>query len=484
MYANHWSRLSPGIVVAALLCLGIAPRPAPGPAPPPRLGVPCVDDAIAVTGDSTIAISHSGATGVEQAFPAGLSVAACSLRTENFASARIELREWDPTLQAPDPDAIALRRVVFSGFIFDEHGLMFEGSHVPRVTFVPPVVVGSVPGVAEPPRANTAVRLFAGADLEAFFTPEGPAELPAAAAVDSGGVRTPLPGPHAVLAHTVCTGDADLAALRVAQSVSRTDVEPFPAPREFAQRFRVPEQVELRWVELAMAGATTPYFDPNAFGFPVIAILDAAEMSAPVPDMPAPLVEALVDLQGFAGSQGFGPVWISHLDFERGGTVTLEPDHDYWIWVREAHTSVFLNRRIHGDEPPDFTAGVGPYFARGDSAGEWIQAVDQVLAFRIVGKPTSSSPPPGSRSSFALSTTPNPARGSVRVDWSGAVGQVRFDVLDARGRRVAEGLGPAAGTWTWSGTDRNGRAVASGVYFLRARDSAGRSSHQRVMIVR
>jgi hypothetical protein len=372
--------------------------------------------------------------------------------------------------------------VVFSGFVLDGPQGQFDGNGLPRIAFVPPVVVGSVPGVAEPPSANTAVRLFAGAGLTAFFTPDGPAELPVAATLSLAGARTPLPGPHAVLAHTVCTGDADLAALRVVQAVSRTDVEPFPAPREFAQKFRVPERVELRWIELAMAGVTTPYFDPNAFGHPVIAILDAADMSAPVPDMPAPLEEAPVDVQAFDGSRGFGPFWVSHLGFD--GTVTLEPDHDYWIWVREAHTSVFLNRRIHGDEPPDFTAGVGPYYARGDSAGEWTQAVDQVLAFRIVGRPVSSSPPPGVRSAFALNTTPNPAPGSVRVDWSGAVGQVRFEVLDARGRRIAEGLGPAAGTWTWSGTDRNGRAVASGVYFLRARDSAGQSSHQRVMIVR
>jgi hypothetical protein len=57
-------------------------------------------------------------------------------------------------------------------------------------------------------------------------------------------------------------------------------------------------------------------------------------------------------------------------------------------------------------------------------------------------------------------------------------------VLDARGRRLAEGSGGAAGAWTWQGTDRDGHAVASGVYFIRARDSAGQASNQRVMIVR
>src|SRR5262249_20604320 len=120
-------------------------------------------------------------------------------------------------------------------------------------------------------------------------------------------------------------------------------------------------------------------------------------------------------------------------------------------------------------------------------------------AFRVVGKPIAPAtptvppvprptpapgPPVPNPSAFALSTTPNPAQGEVRVDWSGAVGPVRFDVLDARGRRVAEGSGGAAGSWTWPGTDRDGRPVASGIYFVRARDSAGQLSAQRVMIVR
>jgi hypothetical protein len=287
-----------------------------------------------------------------------------------------------------------------------------------------------------------------------------------------------------VLEHFVCDGDTALAALRVVQSVSRTDVTPFPSPREFAQRFRVPEQVQLHWVELGLVGITFggTYNDPNARQFPILAIIDGQDLPRPVPGMPPPLVEAPIDFNALLTAQNIGPSWGSHLDFDH--VVTLEPDHDYWIWVREAAISTFKNRRIRGDEPPEFTAGVGPYFCRGDSTGEWTQAADQILSFRIVGRPTAPPPGPPAVASFALSTTPNPARGSVRVDWSGAQGQVRFDVLDVRGRRVSDGVGGAAGSWTWPGTDRDGRAVASGIYFVRARDSAGRLSNQRVMIVR
>ena len=496
-------RAIPGLLVIALLALAAAVpgHDVAGPAPPPQLQPPCSDFASAVSGDSTIAIPAG--TGIEQALPAGMSVAACSLRAiariNTFV--RLTLRDWDPTTLAPDPNAIALRRAFFDGSSL----IWSTGGKLPRVTFVPPVVLTSVPDVAEPPKPQVAMQLVAdysyGQNALGYFTPEGPAGLPAAVKVNADGSREPLPGPHPVLAHAVCAGDSDLGTLRIVQAVSRTDVKPFPSPREFAQRFRVPQQVELRWIELAMAGFISfggTYNDPGVRQSPILAVVDGESMPQPLPDMPPPLVEAPVDLNLLASTAFAGPIWGSHLDFDR--TVTLEPDHDYWIYVREAATSTFMNRRVRGDEPPAFTAGIGPYFCRADSAGEWNQAADQVLAFRIVAHPTAPptppAPPPIARpaspptpsmppaSAFALNTTPNPAPGAVRVDWSGAVGPVRCDVLDARGRRLAEGSGGAAGTWTWQGTDRDGRAVASGVYFIRARDSAGQASNQRVLIVR
>ena len=504
MNARHLSRLFPAVVVTALLCLA-AGEPDPLPAPPPQLQPPCTDFASAVDGDSAAALP--GGTGIEQALPLGMSVAACSLGAvvSLGSGPQIVLRDWDPTTLAPDPNAIALRRA-----FFDPSLLIYgrgTGGKLPRTTFVPPVVNVSVPDVAEPPGPQVAMQLLNAADprwsttITGYFTPEGPAELPAAVKFGTDGARAPLPGPHPVLAHAVCAGDSDLATLRIAQAVSRTDVKPFPMPREFAQRFRVPQQVELRWIELAMAGiifSGGTYNDPGVHQSPILAIVDGESMSTPAPDMPPPLVQAPIDLNTLSSSSFFGPVWGSHLDFDR--TVTLEPDHDYWIYVHEAATSTFLNRRIRGDEPPAFTAAIGPYFCRADSMGDWNRTADQVLAFRIVAHPTAPATPPapppiarparppGPRvppaSSFALNAAPNPAPGAVRVDWSGAVGPVRFEVIDARGRRLADGLGGAAGSWTWAGTDRDGRAVASGVYFLRARDSAGQLSSQRVMIVR
>ena len=495
-------RFAPAVTVAALLCLAAAaPQPqGAGPAPPPQLQPRCDEFASAVAGDSSVLMREQ--TGVEQALPAGMSVAACSLRADQDFSSRptIVLRDWDPTTLAPDPGTIALRRA-----FFDPSNLQWSGGKLPLVRFVPPVVNGSIPGVAEPPKPQIAMQLmnaasWVGTGVKGYFNPDGPAGLPAAARFDADGLREPLPGPHPVLAHAVCGGSDDFASLRVVQSVTRTDVKPFPMPKEFLQKFRVPQETELRWVELALGEVFSPYFETagdgeNFFAFtdiPVLAIVDGNDMPRPTPVVPRPLVEARFDLGAlFSG----GMTWISHLDLDR--TVTLEPGHDYWIYVRNSARTTFLNRRVRGTESRAFAAGIGRYFARPDTAGGWTQAADQILAFRIVGKPIAPPEPPPvprptpapgppvpSPSAFALNTTPNPAPGAVRVEWSGAVGPVRFDVLDARGRRVAEGSGGAAGSWTWPGTGRDGRPVASGVYFVRARDSAGQLSTQRVMIVR
>jgi hypothetical protein len=78
-----------------------------------------------------------------------------------------------------------------------------------------------------------------------------------------------------------------------------------------------------------------------------------------------------------------------------------------------------------------------------------------------------------------LSAAPNPFRGGTTVRFALPAGAwIRVDVHDVAGRRVAT---PAAGFWPpgahavpWDGTDRSGRPVASGMYFLRL--SAGDAS--------
>jgi hypothetical protein len=75
---------------------------------------------------------------------------------------------------------------------------------------------------------------------------------------------------------------------------------------------------------------------------------------------------------------------------------------------------------------------------------------------------------------LSLRNTPNPARGLVRFDMSGAAGPARLDVLDLSGRVIwSHALAPGAGEATWRGErERAGRAT-SGIYFARLRDGHG-----------
>src|SRR5262249_12855610 len=146
----------------------------------------------------------------------------------------IVLREWDPTTLAPDPTALALRRVIFEPTSYSH----WPRGGVPRRAFVPPAATARIAGAAPPPTPPTPIQPEGAVSYPdpflAYFAPNGPSTVPTAVLVDTAGARSPLPGPHPVLAHAVCDG-GEGASLRVAQAVSRADVKPFPSPREFAQ---------------------------------------------------------------------------------------------------------------------------------------------------------------------------------------------------------------------------------------------------------
>src|SRR5262245_52638471 len=177
MNTRSLARAIPGLVVVAVFALAAtAPRPnIVGAAPPPQLHPACDVFASDVPGDSSVGIMNGG---LEQALPPGMTVAACSLGiiSKYGSSGRVYIREWDPTTLAPDPDAIQLRT-----FFFDGSSLQFRGNRVPRVSFVPPVVLASVPGVAEPPKPQIAIQAAGGTWypdttlLRMYFTPDGPA---------------------------------------------------------------------------------------------------------------------------------------------------------------------------------------------------------------------------------------------------------------------------------------------------------------------
>jgi hypothetical protein len=177
---------------------------------------------------------------------------------------------------------------------------------------------------------------------------------------------------------------------------------------------------------------------------------------------------------------------VSHDDFDH--TIDLYPGHDYWLYIRSTLQNRFQKAVLTGNEGPDWTSAIGPYWERDYATGTWSQVTGSVLAFRLIGRPLlealGTPRPSNGGSEFHMRVVPNPGPGVVDAIWSGGVAPVRLELIDARGRRVAMADGGAAGTWHWSGVDARGRPMPAGVYFLNARDSQGGHAVERVVIVR
>src|SRR5262245_4903044 len=470
-------RALPGLAALSLLVLAAA-SPAPRgarPAPPSPAAATCDPFSQTGPGDSFVALFNDA--GIRQPFPAGLPVSACSLRVQgtgwSYANAR--MIEWDPIAMAPDPTTIALR----AAFCDPSDLQAYTVNAVPRLTFVPPIVTQSLAGVAEAPRTTIAVEIktapyFANYPFQGYYAPEGDPAMPTASVFGPAGSHGDIAGSHPVAAHALCAGDEDLATLRVAQSVRRVDAAA-PAPSdELVQRFRVPEPVELRWVELAVneLAVVAPGSSPgDAESRPVppviVGVADASAYSDPPATMPPTLVES--GLTTFFYKQP-GPRWASPLDFDQ--SIVLMPGRDYWLYLRSAAGYQFLSRALDGNESADFTSSIGAFHFRAHATDPWTAIPAQALAFKLVGAPTAplSAPP---RTTFQLRISPNPARESAEVSWSGAVGPVRLEVFDARGRRVATAEGGAAGSWRMAVRGAGAKPLPAGVYFVHARDSEG-----------
>jgi len=86
-----------------------------------------------------------------------------------------------------------------------------------------------------------------------------------------------------------------------------------------------------------------------------------------------------------------------------------------------------------------------------------------------------------------IGPTPFSAQVAIRLATARAQ-QVDLGVYDARGRRIAslsarESLSPGTHEFTWDGRDRDGQAVASGLYFVRAVTSE-RTDVRKIVLTR
>ncbi len=429
---------------------------------------------------------QKGAAVTTVGVPAGAALAQPILATTSFATCSLTVDKtfyqygmfgadvvaWDPTTLAPDPTTVALRStgMSLSGYLYSSI----------KVDIVPPIVASSLSGVADPTRATMALDFMHSSStmVPVWYDPSGAADVPVAYLKPAGGGGyAPLAGTHPVTSHTVCGANTFLQSLAVTQAVSTTNVACDTATTyELAQRFRVPHNCWLEWVELA--------FELHALGGNVgpgsIAILDAEGQSVPPVLLPPGLAGA-----NFSNCDLMNDTWASHYDFDH--VITLEAGHDYWLLVHTRHAYRVYERTLTGSESPDFTSRIGPLYTRPAEGSQWIPVAGRALSFRMVGIPiasTGSGPdphPPGLRVTIA----PNPARGIAAVRWSGATGAVSIEVLDARGRRAATARGGASpsGRWDWQAAPAAGRRSTPGIYFVRVYDGGGRVAVQRLSLL-
>lgn len=469
-------RLLPGLVTALLLIAALA-----APAWRARARSGPETDAVYVPtcslmledGGSDATLSVAASNGVSQPLIATANVAACSLSLYipvfyNFG--RSDVIAWNPASLAPATNIVALRT---RGF--DPSAL--ANSHI-QMPLDPPLVMRNVPGIAEPLGQDLALEYTntGTSSQTANYATSGDPSQPVALTI-SGATRTPIAGPHPVLSHRLCGGDASLQSLYCVQSVVTSNgTIGGTTLYEVIQRFRVPVATTLRWVEFA----TTPGPSDGFFNWGVIEILDGAGQSVPPTTLPGALVQNVFTPAG-------GTVWQSHYDFDY--TITLQPEHDYWLLLRTSGDYTLETHARSASESPYFQQRIGPFFSRNAAGDAWTPVANTALNFRIIGAPLSAvgvEAPAPTHAPLRLTIAPSPARGPVAITWPGASGALRFEVLDARGRRVASGEAGASagGRWIWNGADAAGNAAPAGVYFVRARDGAGRTAAERVVRVR
>ncbi len=176
-----------------------------------------------------------------------------------------------------------------------------------------------------------------------------------------------------------------------------------------------------------------------------------------------------------------GNDWVQALsvDGKAARTLRLAPNKVDTAWVQippelylKDRKVVFSLKKVKGDYVTSIGLGLYYYDHKKRGKGGGPQAGEPVaLPVREV---------------FAV--YPNPAKGQAQIEYSlRAPGQVDLSVYDLTGRLVKKVVDASqvAGVYkaTWDGRDLGGRAVSSGVYFLKL-TSPGKAKTARVVLVR
>jgi len=190
---------------------------------------------------------------------------------------------------------------------------------------------------------------------------------------------------------------------------------------------------------------------------------------------------------------GVGPgslLWRETIRFDFPAGATAIGASSDWTG---SHTTLTVYRTdgsaiasVSGDEG-DFMGIAEPDIAY----ALWVWDYDESVAGFSLDNVTFSTPAtgvPGHAGAPAFAVHPNPFETQTEVRWSlPATGHVGVTVYDALGRKVASLLDAArpagAGVVGWNATDDRGRAVPSGVYFVRLEIPEG-TYYRRVVRIR
>ncbi len=414
-----------------------------------------------------------GGEGIDQPLgaPANLASTIVPESPGDWSDDEYRLVYWDPASLAPSAGEIELRSAAFPA-------TTYPYPH-PRIDLFPPLITQALGNVAEPPPAQVAIEERVGAGLAGTRTltlvADDATPTPPAVRIHSDGTRTVLPGTHPVFQYQTCGGDGTLQSLRVVQCVMKSDSLLDPNASEYIQKFRVPADATVRWIELAFG--SKPASGDLSWGR--LQVFDAAGQATPPLAFGTPILDAQISV--LASSPFTRGQWDTHVDLTSFPTLTA--DHDYWLVVNPVGDYWLFAKALHGNEGWTFAGAIGGFWRR-DIEYEPANAVTGLaLDFRIIGTPTGTvgvAPLPP-RSPLALHATPNPAHGAARIVWAGARGEVRLEAFDARGRRVASAAQSGDnGRWAFGG----GIALPAGAYFVRARDAEGHTASTRVTLVR
>jgi hypothetical protein len=328
----------------------------------------------------------------------------------------------------------------------------------------------TVSGTAFPP----------GVTITAFYSPDavaGPTFTPHLLTNTQAG-WVAAPGANPQLGLLLCgTTDPASNALRVLQQVPHAHARRAASGTAILQRFTVPVDGFVRWVELARPPGPTGTALPDVeVGIRLLAT------SGALPSWPVPVTVTSEVLDAVTLPSDDEPVWSSTKSF--AFPPLLHAGQSYLLSI--SSTAPEMLASYVSNSPPDPGWALHEY-----TVADGVVPATGTVCFRLIGIPANSpvdvAPPTGLRAGgLQLEVYPNPSGAELSLRWGGGHGLAQLEIIDVRGRvvrRITAG-DARAGSITWDGRDSAGHMAPPGVYFATARDGSASAPSRRLIRIR